>query len=120
MFCRDKNNGNFPTTNFKSKMQNSSLVLLVGLENYMLPCFTKKILGFDCPGCGLQRSALFLIKGDFKAAFEIYPAIFPMLLLFGFLIISKFATVKNSNQITIALMVTTVGFIVTNYILKFI
>lgn len=101
-------------------MQNSSLVIFMGLENYMLPCYTKKILGFDCPGCGLQRSVLFLMKGDFKAAFEIYPAIYPMLLLFGFLILSRFTSIKNSNTITIALMVTTVGFILTNYILKFI
>lgn len=101
-------------------MRNLFLMRFLGLEKYMLPCFTKKILGIDCPGCGLQRAVLFLIKGDFKAAFEMYPAIYPMLLLFGFLAINKFMNIKHANTITIVLMITTVGTILTNYILKFI
>ncbi|WP_282075776.1 DUF2752 domain-containing protein [Maribacter aquivivus] len=86
----------------------------------MLPCFTKQLLGVDCPGCGLQRSLLFLIKGEFISAFLMYPAIYPMLLLFGFLGLIKLYPFKHSNTITITLMVSTVGFILTNYILKFI
>ncbi|WP_419210968.1 DUF2752 domain-containing protein [Maribacter sp. X9] len=101
-------------------MRSIAIFIFLGLENYMLPCFTKKLFGFDCPGCGLQRSALLLTKGEFGAAFEMYPAIYPMLLLFGFLGVNKFLPFKYSNTITIILMVTTVGFILTNYILKFI
>ncbi|WP_244156221.1 DUF2752 domain-containing protein [Maribacter ulvicola] len=86
----------------------------------MLPCFTKQLLGIDCPGCGLQRSLLFLIKGEFISAFLMYPAIYPMLLLFGFLALNKLYPFKHSNTITITLMVSTVSFILTNYILKFI
>jgi len=99
-------------------MRITSFLVFLGLENYMLPCYTKKILGFDCPGCGLQRSVLFLIKGEFKEAFLMYPAIYPLLLLFGFLALNKLNPIKYSNTITITLMVTTVSFILTNYILK--
>lgn len=101
-------------------MRLKALILFLALENYMLPCFTKQLLGVDCPGCGLQRSLLFLIKGEFIAAFKMYPAIYPMLLLMIFLGINKISTIKHSNTITIILMVSTVGFILTNYILKFI
>lgn len=101
-------------------MQFKALFIFLGLENYMLPCFTKKLLGIDCPGCGLQRSFLFLIQGEFSAAFEMYPAIYPMLLFLVFLGLNKLTPVKYSSTITIVLMVTTVGFILINYLLKFI
>ena len=101
-------------------MRSIAFFIFLGLENYMLPCFTKQLLGFDCPGCGLQRSMLLLTKGEFGAAFETYPAIYPLILLFGFLGVNKFLPSKHSNTITITLMVTSVGFILTNYILKFI
>nr|WP_262493351.1 DUF2752 domain-containing protein [Maribacter thermophilus] len=86
----------------------------------MLPCFTKQIFDMDCPGCGLQRSLLFLVRGEFVSAFKMYPAIYPMLLLFMFLLISKSTHIKYSNLITNVLMVTTVGTVLINYILKFI
>ena len=91
-------------------------VFILGIENYMLPCFTKKLFGFDCPGCGLQRALVHLVKGEFGAAFEMYPAIYPMFLLFGFLMLDKVYPFKFSNIITIALMVTTVTTILINYI----
>ncbi|WP_229702379.1 DUF2752 domain-containing protein [Maribacter cobaltidurans] len=86
----------------------------------MLPCFSKQIFGFDCPGCGLQRSVLFLIKGEFVEAFNMYPAIYPMILLFCFLLFGKTIKTKYSNNITNMLMLTTVAFILINYTLKFI
>ncbi|WP_339628911.1 DUF2752 domain-containing protein [uncultured Maribacter sp.] len=101
-------------------MRFKALVIILGLENFMLPCLTKQIIGIDCPGCGLQRSALFLLKGEFWNAFHMYPAIYPMLLLFAFLGLNKLSPIKYSNSITITLMISTVGFILTNYILKFI
>ncbi|MFS4415792.1 DUF2752 domain-containing protein [Maribacter sp. 2307ULW6-5] len=93
---------------------------ILGIENYMLPCFTKKFLGLDCPGCGLQRSVLHLVKGEFGAAFSMYPAIYPILLLMGFLMLDQVYTIKYSNGITSALMIISVGSILINYILKFI
>jgi hypothetical protein len=92
----------------------------LGIENNMLPCFTKQLWGFDCPGCGLQRAIVFLIQGEFGAAFEMYPAIYPMLILFGFLIIDKLFSIKYADKITNVLLIGTVGFILTNYLLKFI
>ena len=86
----------------------------------MLPCFSKKLFGFDCPGCGIQRSLLHLVRGEFSAAFEMYPAIYPMLLLFSFIALDRFFTIKHSNTILRVLMFTTVGAVLINYILKFI
>lgn len=93
---------------------------LLVLEDYMLPCFTKKFLGVDCPGCGLQRSVSLLLEGNFHDAFHMYPAIFTMIPLFIFLIADAFIKIKYSNFITISLVVSTTILILGNYILKFI
>lgn len=101
-------------------MHLSAIAYLINIEKYMLPCFTKQFFGVDCPGCGLQRSLLFLFKGEFVEAFKMYPAIYPMITLFSFLLIGKFLKIKFTNYITNVLMVTTVGAILINYALKFI
>lgn len=94
------------------------IVSLSNAEDYMLPCLSKQVLGFDCPGCGLQRSVVLLLRGDFVAAFQMYPAIYAILLLLGFLLLDHFVHVRHNNKITIFLMVSSVALILGNYILK--
>jgi hypothetical protein len=84
----------------------------------MLPCLNKELLGVECPGCGLQRSALLLIHGEFWEAFVMYPAIYSLLLLLAFLGADYFLNFKNANKISIVLMLSTVFLILANYILK--
>jgi len=101
-------------------MKLALFVLALKIEDYMLPCFTKKIFGFDCPGCGLQRSVALLFKGDFVAAWEMYPAIFTIIPLFAFLAADQLFQIKYANKITVALLIASVGLILTSYILKYI
>ncbi|MCJ7465112.1 MAG: DUF2752 domain-containing protein [Maribacter sp.] len=95
-------------------------VFFLGIEDYMLPCFTKKIFGIECPGCGLQRAVAFLLHGKFEAAFHIYPAIYPLLFLLSFLLLNKLVNFKHANFTINFLAITTVSAILINYILKFI
>jgi len=99
-------------------MQLSTFLLV--LNDYMLPCFTKRFLGFDCPGCGLQRSISFLLMGNFEEAFFMYPALFTMIPLFGFLLADYLLTIKILKKINIALVIATITLILGNYILKLI
>lgn len=94
-------------------------VLLLAIEDYLLPCMSKQLLGMDCPGCGLQRAVVFLFQGEFLAAFKMYPAIYSILLLFGFLSLDFFFKIKYANKIIIFLMISSVGLILINFILKF-
>jgi hypothetical protein len=89
-------------------------------EKYMLPCISKQVFGIDCPGCGLQRSVALLLKGDFLASFLMYPALFPMMALFGFLALNRFISFRRANVITMILAGTTVGTILINFIIKII
>ena len=58
-------------------MKKAVLVGIVGLgyaffiqkTGYAIPCVFYKITGFYCPGCGVSRMCLSLLKGDIKAAF---------------------------------------------------
>ncbi len=94
------------------------ILILMLQERLMLPCISKQVLGIDCPGCGLQRSIALLLHGDLVASFQMYPALFPMIALFGFLALNRFVVFKKANAITIGLAGLTVFSILANYALK--
>ena len=89
------------------------------MDEFMLPCLNKKLFGLECPGCGAQRAAAFLFDGEFVAAFKMYPAIYPLLLLALFLLVNIFAKFKYSEKIKVTLIILSIVFILTNYIFKF-
>ncbi len=88
------------------------------MEEYMLPCLNKKYLGFECMGCGIQRSAALLLKGEFIEAFYMYPAIYPLIALLGFLLVNQFTTIKYANKTIIFLAILTVSTIIVSYLIK--
>lgn len=92
--------------------------LSINLENYMLPCLNKKLFGMECPGCGIQRSVKLIAEGEFVGAFEMYPAIYTLIGLLGFVIADKFIKIKYANKIIIGLAITNVVIILTSYIIK--
>lgn len=94
------------------------ILLQTGYEDYMLPCFTKKMIGIDCMGCGLQRSFVFLLKGKLIEAFLMYPAIYPMIFLFVFIIFDCFYKINNGEKIKLGLAILTLFTVVTSYIFK--
>ena len=93
-------------------------ILLKGLEDYMLSCASKKHFGIDCIGCGFQRSVALLFKGDVVASFLMYPALYPMMLFFVFLIFDMIIKIKHSEKIKLSLAGLTLLAAVINYILK--
>lgn len=99
-------------------MQHQLTILLSNAEDLMLPCLNKKLLGIDCPGCGMQRSAHLLLQGDFWAAFKMYPAIYPILFLLIFLVSNIFIKFKYAHHIKLFLMLLTATTIIISYILK--
>ncbi len=56
-------------------------------KNYLYSlCPMVMITGFPCPGCGLTRAGMLLLKFDFAGAFRLQPCIYPVavyILLFG-------------------------------------
>ncbi len=94
------------------------LFLVWALEDFMLPCMTKKLFGFDCPGCGLQRSAAFLLRGDFIASAQMYPGMVTLIPLALVLFLNLFVKIKHANSIINTLMISSVALILGNFFLK--
>ena len=51
----------------------------------LIPCLFKKVFGFECPGCGIQRAIILLFQGRIADSFTMYPALLPMILLISYL-----------------------------------
>lgn len=87
-------------------------------EQYMLPCLNKQLFGIDCLGCGMQRSASLIIHGEFTAAFNMYPAIYTLILLLGFIFINAFKNFKHGNKIILILAAINAIIMISSYTLK--
>lgn len=93
---------------------------MVSIEDYMLPCLTKQILGFDCFGCGSQRALFLLFHGEFISAFKMYPAIYTLIPLFLLVGLNYFVKFKYASKIISFLAILSVSIIVISYIYKLI
>ncbi|WP_082995023.1 DUF2752 domain-containing protein [Aquimarina megaterium] len=89
------------------------------IESNLLQCPTKKLMGIDCLGCGFQRSFLLLIKGDLVESFLMYPALIPLLLMFGYLIAHLLLKFKKGAKTLQYFYILNSILIITNYIIKF-
>lgn len=87
-------------------------------KDYMLPCLNKKMFGFDCPGCGLQRSVVHLAKGEVKQAYNMYPPVFSLIILLGFIFLNLKYKFKNGIKIIIILATINAMVILINYYFK--
>lgn len=89
------------------------------LEKYMIPCLSKTLFGVECLGCGFQRALLLLLKGEWSAAFAMYPAVYSMLaMVFGILLFyTTKKTVTTKNALTILITINLV-FVIGGYIYK--
>jgi len=84
----------------------------------MIPCLSKTLFGVECFGCGFQRAFLLLLKGDFDAAFEMYPAIYAVLLFFGIAGLLFFDKRHNYKKPLKLTAIITGLFMVAGYIYK--
>ena len=92
--------------------------MFLKLEDFMLPCLNKKFFGIDCLGCGIQRALALIFKGEFIAAFKMYPAIYSLLLLAFIIIINFFYKIKFTQKLISILAIINILIIVISYAIK--
>lgn len=88
------------------------------MEEYMLPCLSKKFLGIECFGCGTQRALVLLFQGEFKAAFLMFPAIYTLVPLFGFIALHFLDKSRNYHRLIVSLGITNAVIMVVSYFVK--
>ncbi|SEE57061.1 Protein of unknown function [Tenacibaculum sp. MAR_2010_89] len=92
--------------------------MFLKLEDYMLPCLNKKLLGVDCLGCGFQRAIVHVLKGEFIDAFKMYPAIYSLLFFLIYILLNFKFKFNNSQKTVRFLLLLNLILIVGNFILK--
>lgn len=49
------------------------------LEAHLLTCPIKSTFGIECPGCGMQRAFIALLRGDLSGSLHYHAALIPFL-----------------------------------------
>lgn len=85
-----------------------SIQMINWLEKHLLPCFFKSHFGMDCPGCGMQRSLIALLKGDVMGSLEYHAALIPFIITILLLVIQlNLKMTKGGKWVMWAFIITT-------------
>ena len=88
------------------------------LESHQQACFYKKYLGVECPGCGMQRAFIELLKGNFYESFVLFPALIPTIALIVLLVLHIIFKFKNGANILKIIFIINTTIVVLSYIYK--
>ncbi|HRO45099.1 DUF2752 domain-containing protein [Agriterribacter sp.] len=88
------------------------------LEAHMLICPSVKYWGMICPGCGMQRSLIALLKGDFLSSLLLYPALLPLIILIAYALLHLKYKFTGGAKNIIVMQVVVVSIITAHYIYK--
>ena len=78
-----------------------SVLFLLGIG-----CPIKFISGLSCPGCGMTRATLALLRLDFGAALHFHPVSFVMPLIFGLLVFFYLKQNRLGIKVTVSVFIT--------------
>lgn len=88
------------------------------IEDFMLPCPTKKFFGFECFGCGAQRAMVMVFEGKFSEAFHMFPAVYTLLLFMGTVVLNFADRKRNYGNVLIFLAIINSVVMVFSYFYK--
>jgi uncharacterized membrane protein YesL len=88
------------------------------LESHQQACFYKKFIGIECPGCGMQRSFIELLKFNFVESFVLFPALTSTLVLLLYLALHLILNFRKGANILKDLFIFNTTIVVLSYIYK--
>jgi hypothetical protein len=92
--------------------------IIAWLERNMQPCFYKKAFGLECPGCGMQRAFIELLKGNVWESILMYPALLPTIFMFIYLILHIIFDFKKGAAVIKYTFIINTIIIVATYLFK--
>lgn len=88
------------------------------INDFMFTCPSKKFLGVECLGCGAQRAILLVFEGKFTEAFQMYPAVYTLLLFFFTLGLSFIDKKRKYGNILMIMIIINLIIMVIGYMYK--
>lgn len=95
-------------------------LIISWLEKNQFSCWYKQYFGIDCPGCGMQRSIIELLKGNFIESFKLYPALMPIVILLFTLVLHLKFKFKYGAKILTWMFILVVTIVVISFTYKMI
>lgn len=94
--------------------------VITWFEAHQQTCSIRDHFGIDCPGCGLQRSILELLKGNLLESIALYPALLPVIAMFAFLILHLAFRFRSGTLILKIMFIVNISVISFHYLFKLI
>ncbi len=94
--------------------------IIAWLESHMGSCSFQEHAGISCPGCGIQRSIIALLKGDILESILLFPALLPLIGMFALLGIHLVFRLKHGALVLKIFYITNTAIIIGNYIYQLI
>ncbi|WP_126651855.1 DUF2752 domain-containing protein [Chryseobacterium aureum] len=88
------------------------------INDFMLTCPSKKYLGVECLGCGAQRAVVLVLEGKFAEAFQMYPAVYTLLVLFFTLGLSFIDKKRKYGHVLMVMIIVNLIIMVIGYVYK--
>jgi hypothetical protein len=88
------------------------------LEGHLQSCSWKHYLGIECPGCGMQRAFIALLRGDLLESIRLFPALIPMMAMLFFLVLHLIFKFSRGALILKTLFIFTSLIMLTGYVIK--
>jgi len=87
------------------------------IENRQLDCFYKTTFGVECPGCGIQRASIALLRGELIESLILFPALIPIIAMLIFLVVHLVYKLNSGAKILLSLLVFNFVITIINYVL---
>lgn len=88
------------------------------LEQHLSPCFFKLHFNIECPGCGMQRSFISLLKGDVVESLHYHIGLIPFIITIILLIAQLIFKHEKGGKWVMWAFITTTAITIIQYIIK--
>lgn len=88
------------------------------LEHHLLSCSIKSQIGIECPGCGMQRSLIALLKGNIIESIQCHAGVIPFIITIIILIIQLIIKHEKGGKWVMWAFIVTTAITIVQYIIK--